>query len=110
MSNEDPIDEANMRAREELGMSNPAGKLDTSDSSVQHPAHYNAGKFEVIDVIEDWNLGFALGNAVKYIARADHKGKELEDLKKSAWYVLRRISERFPLMKPEMEAAMEHLK
>jgi hypothetical protein len=103
---EDPIVEANMRAREELGMVNPK----PVSSSVQHPSHYNAGKFEVIDVIEDWKLGFSLGNAVKYIARADHKGKELEDLKKAAWYVLRRISERFPELKAEMEEAMERLR
>ena len=41
--------------------------------TVNHPEHYNIGIFEVIDIIEDWNLGFHLGNAVKYIARAEHK-------------------------------------
>jgi len=60
---------------------------------VNHPKHYNAGKFEVIDVIDDWKLGFALGNTVKYIARAAHKGSELEDLKKAAWYLNHRIEE-----------------
>ncbi len=61
---------------------------------VNHPPHYNSGKFEVIDVIEDWNLGFCLGNAVKYIARADHKGKALEDLEKARWYLDREIQTR----------------
>lgn len=61
-------------------------------SNVDHPAHYNTGKFEVIDVIEDWKLNFNLGNVVKYIARADHKGKALEDLKKAAWYLQREIN------------------
>ena len=60
-------------------------------SNVDHPAHYNTGKFEVIDVIEDWKLNFNLGNVVKYISRADHKGKALEDLKKAAWYLQREI-------------------
>ncbi len=60
-------------------------------NQVDHPAHYNAGKFEVIDVIEDWRLGFNLGNAVKYIARADHKGSELVDLEKARWYIDRQI-------------------
>jgi hypothetical protein len=55
--------------------------------AVNHPAHYNAGKIEVIDAIEDWGLDFSLGNAVKYIARAAHKGKPLEDLKKARWYI-----------------------
>jgi len=59
--------------------------------SVDHPAHYNTGRFETIDVIEDWGLGFNLGNAVKYISRAAHKGKRLEDLKKAAWYLQREI-------------------
>lgn len=58
---------------------------------VNHPQHYNMSKIEVIDAIEAWNLGFNLGNAVKYIARADHKGKKLQDLKKAAWYIQREI-------------------
>lgn len=52
------------------------------DNSVNHPKHYNVGRFEVIDVIDDWNLDFCLGNAVKYIARAGHKGDRVTDLQK----------------------------
>ena len=63
-------------------------------STVNHPAHYNAGQIEVIDAIEDWQLGFHLGNAVKYIARADHKGKAMEDLRKALWYLEREIKRR----------------
>jgi hypothetical protein len=58
---------------------------------VNHPAHYNTGKFEVIEVLEDWKLNFHLGNVVKYIARAEHKGFELQDLRKAAWYLNRYI-------------------
>lgn len=58
-----------------------------AEETVNHPKHYNMGKFEVIDVIEDWQLGFCEGNAIKYIARAKHKGNELEDLRKAAWYL-----------------------
>lgn len=54
---------------------------------VNHPNHYNQGKFEVIDVIKDWKLDFNLGNAVKYIARCEHKGKYVEDLKKAMFYI-----------------------
>ena len=61
---------------------------------VDHPKHYCAGAIEVIDVIEDWNLGFCLGNTVKYIARAPHKGTELQDLRKAAWYLQRQIERR----------------
>ena len=60
--------------------------------TVDHPSHYNSGKFETIEVIEDWNLGFCLGNAVKYISRACHKGSETEDLKKAIWYINRHIT------------------
>lgn len=61
-------------------------------SLINHPKHYNEGKFEVIDVIEDWKLGFHEGNVIKYVARAKYKKNELEDLKKAAWYLARLIS------------------
>lgn len=57
--------------------------------TVNHPAHYTSGKIETIDVIEDWNLGFHLGNAVKYISRAGKKGGVHEDIKKAIWYLER---------------------
>jgi Protein of unknwon function (DUF3310) len=61
---------------------------------VNHPAHYTDGKIEVIDFIEDKNLGFHLGNSVKYIARAGKKdpAKEIQDLEKAKWYLERRIN------------------
>ena len=63
----------------------------SEEEKVNHPKHYNMGKFEVIDIIEDLELGFHLGNAVKYIARAKHKGKYKEDLEKAIWYIKRKI-------------------
>lgn len=65
--------------------------LVTGCDNVNHPKHYTFGKFEVIDVIEDWGLGFCLGNAVKYIARSHHKDNVLEDLNKAKWYIEREI-------------------
>lgn len=61
------------------------------NDQVNHPSHYNQGKIEVIDFIEDQQLDFALGNALKYICRAPYKGKELEDLRKAEWYIRHRI-------------------
>jgi hypothetical protein len=58
---------------------------------VNHPDHYQGNKFEVIDVIEDYDLGFSLGNAIKYILRADNKGNRKQDLKKAIWYIQREI-------------------
>lgn len=62
-----------------------------TSEKIDHPDHYNMGQIEVIDVIEDWQLGFHLGSAVKYIARAGRKDAELEfqDLKKAIWYIER---------------------
>lgn len=59
--------------------------------NVNHPSHYTKGKFEVIDVLEDWKLDFHLGNVVKYIARAQYKGDFVENLEKALWYLQRRI-------------------
>ena len=58
---------------------------------INHPSHYNQGKYEAIDVIEDWKLNFNLGNTVKYISRAGHKDNIIQDLKKASWYLNREI-------------------
>lgn len=68
-----------------------------STNRVDHPSHYNSGKIEVIEAIEDWKLDFNRGNAVKYIARAGKKQaanmslKEIEDLEKAIWYLRREV-------------------
>jgi hypothetical protein len=58
---------------------------------VNHPAHYTTGGIETIDFIEAKQLNYNLGNAVKYITRADHKGNRLQDLQKAKWYLEREI-------------------
>ena len=65
----------------------------TSSSAVDHPAHYGGASdpYEAIKVIEAWDLGFNLGNAVKYLCRAGKKGSRLEDLEKASWYLAREI-------------------
>lgn len=59
---------------------------------VNHPAHYKVGGVETIDFIEAKGLNYHLGNVVKYVTRADHKGERLENLKKARWYLEREIS------------------
>lgn len=61
--------------------------------AVNHPSHYNQGRIEVIEFIEDQRLNYHLGNTVKYICRAGKKdpAKTIEDLEKAAWYLRRRI-------------------
>ena len=60
-------------------------------SAVNHPQHYNASPsgIEAIDVLEHMN--FNLGNAMKYIWRAGHKGNLLQDLEKAKWCLDREI-------------------
>ncbi len=60
--------------------------------NVNHPAHYKVGGIETIDFIEAKQLNYNLGNVVKYITRADHKGNTQEDLLKARWYLNREIS------------------
>jgi len=59
--------------------------------AVNHPDHYGGDTtYEAIKVIEAWDLGFHLGNVVKYISRAGKKTKNTnEDLKKAKWYLER---------------------
>ena len=61
--------------------------------NVNHPSHYESvvNGIECIDVTENFN--FNRGNAIKYIWRAGHKdkSKEIEDLRKAAWYINREI-------------------
>lgn len=60
---------------------------------VNHPSHYKIGGIETIDFIEAKGLGYHLGNVVKYITRAGHKGTSngMEDLQKARWYLDRAI-------------------
>jgi len=65
------------------------------EDSVDHPKHYGGkdNPYEAIKVIEAWELGFCLGNVVKYISRAGKKSGSLflQDLKKARWYLDREI-------------------
>jgi len=66
---------------------------------VDHPDHYGGKEntYEAIKVIEAWDLGFHLGNVVKYVSRAGKKTKNTtEDLKKAKWYL-----ERYLLLEEE---------
>lgn len=63
-------------------------------SDISKPPHYTFSAIETIDVIEAWNLGFCLGNVVKYISRAGRKASstKLHDLQKARWYLDREIA------------------
>lgn len=63
----------------------------TMHDPVNHPAHYKVGGIETIDFIEAKRLNYNMGNAVKYITRADHKGNRKQDLEKAIWYLNREL-------------------
>lgn len=69
----------------------PIAMIEPQPDPVNHPFHYKVGGIETIDFIEAKKLGYHLGNAVKYITRADHKGNRLQDLEKARWYLDREI-------------------
>jgi hypothetical protein len=71
------------------------GEKTPGDDPVNHPPHYTFGKYEVLDVIEDWGVNYHLGNAIKYLARAGRKdpAKERQDLEKAVFYINRRIKQ-----------------
>ena len=64
-------------------------ELAVRNDLVVHPDHYRPGTYEAINVIREWGLNFALGNAVKYICRAGRKdpSKNIEDLQKAIFYL-----------------------
>jgi len=70
-----------------------ASKLATGPAPdpVNHPYHYKVGGIETIDFIEAKELNYNMGNAVKYISRAEHKGDKKQDLEKAIWYLNREI-------------------
>jgi len=80
-------------------------KINNMSEQVDHPQHYGgeSNPYEAIKVIDAWELGFSLGNTVKYISRAGKKNKEkeLEDLKKALWYLQHHIE---TLSNNEMES------
>ena len=78
------------------GRSHP-GACETTHSlldEVNHPPHYTShpSGIECIEITE--HMGFCLGNAVKYIWRADLKGSAIKDLRKAIWYIEREIARR----------------
>lgn len=66
--------------------------FEPASDPVNHPAHYKVGGVETIDFIEAKKLNYNIGNVVKYLTRADHKGNRKQDLEKALWYLTREIN------------------
>ena len=83
--------------RKKYGCWAEAALVEEADN-VNNPAHYNYGKVECIEAIEESMTsesfrGYLKGNCLKYLWRYERKGKELEDLRKAQWYLDKLIDE-----------------
>jgi hypothetical protein len=67
--------------------------IEPQPDMVNHPKHYNVDGYEVIDIIDAFKLNFNMGNALKYLLRADRKGNKLQDINKAIWYLQREIEQ-----------------
>ena len=68
---------------------------------INHPSHYTDGKYEVLDVIEDWGFDYRTGNALKYISRFGKKAgaDPLSDLLKAEFYINRAAERPCPTLR-----------
>jgi hypothetical protein len=67
-------------------------QIEPQPDMVNHPPHYTVNGIEVIDVIDAFKLNFNMGNALKYLLRADRKGNKEQDINKAIWYLQREIN------------------
>lgn len=66
---------------------------------INHPSHYTShpSGVECIEITEGFS--FNIGNAIKYLWRADEKGAPIDDLQKAQWYLTREITRRIDAAK-----------
>jgi hypothetical protein len=92
------VKEANRQYESIFNKTEPVAQPERrQEERIDHPSHYGGDTiYEVIKVIDAWQLGFSLGNAIKYIARAGKKfhTSDVEDLKKARWYIDHEIERR----------------
>jgi hypothetical protein len=76
-----------------IGFKNPDWEKQVNQNKVNNPSHYKGKSLEAINVIEDFDLNYNLGNAIKYILRAGKKenSSKKEDLEKAMWYLKREL-------------------
>ena len=70
------------------------GMVEDQNDPVNHPKHYNSHPSGVECIQITRHMGFNIGNAIKYLWRADEKGAAIEDLRKAVWYIEDEIKKR----------------
>lgn len=68
--------------------------------NVNHPKHYTSHPSGVECITVTEHMSFNIGNAMKYLWRADEKGAALEDLQKAVWYIEREIERKLGMQGP----------
>lgn len=71
-----------------------------ANDPVNNPSHYNQHPSGVQCIQITEHMGFCIGNAIKYLWRADLKGDAIEDLRKAEWYIQREIQRRLDAPRP----------
>jgi len=69
---------------------------------INHPIHYQGKSIEVIEIIDEFDLSFSLGNVIKYILRSKKKGNMVQDLEKAKWYLEHEINKHKPIVEKPM--------
>jgi len=70
---------------------NEEGHCPICNDPVNHPTHYKSHPSGIECIQITAHMNFCLGNAMKYLWRAGHKGKTVEDLRKAIWYIMHEI-------------------
>ena len=70
------------------------------------PSYYTRGNIEVWDFIRDQQLPYHLGNAIKYVCRAGHKGSstKTQDLKKAIHYLENELQHTLPVIESRVSS------
>lgn len=99
------VKETNTTTTTTTGPENNVGYVQVMQpETVNHPKHCKPTKnaIEPLEYIRSHNMDFLTGNIIKYVSRAKHKGKELEDLKKAKFYLDELIKEAEEKFKPKI--------
>lgn len=70
------------------------GDMSDKPDMVEHPPHYTSHPSGIECIQVTRHMGFSIGNAIKYLWRADEKGNAIEDLQKAKWYIEDEIRKR----------------
>jgi len=91
MSETDPLDRHLPGGYKVMKSGQVSCTWDPQEDLVNHPSHYTSHPSGVECITITEHMCFNLGNALKYLWRADLKGKGEEDLRKAMWYIQREL-------------------